>query len=85
MRALQCLLRGNLCRAFAYNPLTALLMPVIAVLGLWWLAGYVRTGGDVILYRVPAWLYAAVLGALFLFGILRNVPLGAFDALRPPV
>lgn len=84
MRALGCLLAGRFREAFASNPLSALLLPCLFVLGLCWLTGWTLTGRDLILWRVPAWIYWTLLAALLLFGILRNIPLLAFDCLRPP-
>ncbi len=83
MRALGHLLHGRLGEAFTANPLSTLLMPPLFALLLRWLIGYAATGRDIVLYRVPAWLCYAVLAALFLFGILRNIPSPLFDCLRP--
>lgn len=83
MRALNALLHGRIGAAFAANPLSTLLLPVLAALGLWWLAGFVLTGRDQVFWRIPARVYYAVLAALLLFGILRNMPLPVFDCLRP--
>lgn len=83
MRAIGCLLTAHIAEAFRYNPLTTLLLPLLALLCLGWLVGFVVSGQDLVLYRVPFWLYMTVLGLLFLFGLLRNIPIPIFDWLRP--
>lgn len=83
MRAIGALLSGHIAEAFRYNPVTAPLLPLLALVCLCWLVGYVIRGEDVILYRIPFWLYMTVLGLLFLFGLLRNIPAAIFDCLRP--
>ena len=68
-RATRALLRGDLVAALDRNALYVAVLPVVAVLALWWL----RTGA------LPAWsrsrpVLPAVLAVAVVFAVLRNLP-----------
>ena len=82
-RATYDLLHGELARAFRSNPL-------FVVLGVPLAAGFIGSLGWTVLraerlaLRVPQWLALAAVALLLVYGIARNIPIAAFDRLRPP-
>lgn len=82
LRAYHQLLRGNPGVALGLNPLTVIAVPAIvyAVASVW-LAGYRGRG-----LPQPRWTNLSGWGlatAVFLFGVVRNVPLHALEWMRP--
>ena len=77
------LLNGDLGAAVASNVFTPLV--ALALAGAWWAwwrhAGGHRTGG--VLDRAPRWASPVLLGAVVVFGVVRNLPIAPFDALAP--
>ncbi len=82
LRALHQLLNGNIGGAFGYNAYTMLAMPFI---------GYSYATGALRVFRLPApapvflphQLIWALLVAIVVFWVLRNVPAGPFVVLTP--
>ena len=82
-RMLHHLLHGDLGTAFAYNPLTFLLVPVALLTAFTWLTRQLG-GPSLWAPRVPArlvWVFVAVVAA---YGVARNVPIGPLQALGLP-
>lgn len=83
-RATHQLLNGRLQRAFRYNPLAMLIgLPLVV----YYLASLVKqtvTGRPLafVLRWPPLIWFVAIL--LVVFGVVRNLPFGVFDLLRPP-
>jgi hypothetical protein len=81
LRALHQLLHGNLVAAFQFNPMLITALPVLA----WW---GVRCGlqaarkQPVSMGMRPFWLWA-LLAAVLVFSVLRNLPGASFALLRP--
>jgi len=71
-RAFHQLLHGNLIAAFRFNPLAILMLP---------LAGYLVIRGDVSTLK-PAGIWALLI-AIVMFGVLRNIPVYPFTLLAP--
>jgi hypothetical protein len=71
-RALHQLLHGNLREAFRLNPLAIASLPVI---------GYFAMHRERVTFK-PDWLWV-LLGAVVMFGILRNIPAYPFTLLAP--
>lgn len=82
LRAYHHLLRGDPGTALGLNPLTVVALPVFAyAVASAWLAGYRGRG-----LPQPRWTNRtgwAVASALAIFGVVRNVPLGALEWMRP--
>lgn len=82
-RAVIALLHGNLGVAFRQNPALIILLPFLIIYGV------VRTVEFILgrESRIDKWispkLLLGVLVLLFLYGILRNLPIAYFDLLRP--
>jgi hypothetical protein len=74
LRAAYSLLHGDLAGAMAMNPLVVLLIvPATLVgLGLMWLGA---AGVRLPAFDVPRWTASVVLGVVFVFWILRNIPM----------
>jgi len=71
-RALHQLLHGNLAAAFRCNPLAILALPWV---------GYLAVRDDHPLLK-PGWQWV-LLGAVVVFGVLRNIPVYPFTLLAP--
>ena len=71
-RALHQLAHGHLAEALGYNPLTVLLLPVIAYL--------VVTRRNPIYRSLTIWV---LVGVVVAFGVLRNIPAYPFTVLAP--
>ena len=82
LRALHQLLHGHPAAAFHLNPLLILSLP----LGLWLLARQIFGGGAqksaVAILNRPPWPWI-LLGAVALFGVVRNLPFPPFAYLSP--
>ena len=72
-RALYSLMHLRFYAALRYNAFAAILLPALGILYLCWAVGYVRTGGDQVMRRIPQWIPWVILAALVLYGILRNL------------
>ena len=70
-RALHALVHGRWGSAWRFNPLAVLALPGLAALAVW---------RKQMPHPAVGW---SVLTIVFLFGILRNIPLESFDVLRP--
>ena len=80
LRALHQLLHGHLVAAFRFNALFVLSIPLVGAYGLRLAcAQAARRPAPSLL---PIWLWTA-LGAMILFGILRNLPFTAFAWMAP--
>ncbi|PSK86553.1 uncharacterized protein DUF2752 [Murinocardiopsis flavida] len=79
MRAVSALTNGDLAGAFAMNPLTMVLLPILAVGWARWLYASLRPGPDPFDSVRPVWLWL-LLGVVLAFWLVRNLPFGAFLA-----
>ena len=81
-RCLHALLHGDLAQAAAYNLLFLLLLPPLLAWGacVWWSlwAGRPAPG-----WRMPPWVFRALLVVVFAFWVLRNLPFPPFNLLAP--
>ncbi len=85
LRALHHVLNGQFTEAWRFNPaMMALGLPVAVayIAFLLWMALRGRRTPVVRLPRMTGW---AVLAALVLYGVLRNIPLAVFEFMRPPM
>lgn len=82
-RAVHSLLNGNIEQAIAWNPITLIVVPILAIALIRSLWSWAWERPLKPMYRNPAWLAAAICTILILFGILRNVPLEPFSRLAP--
>ena len=82
LRALATLMEGDLRGAMAYNPLTVISLPILAVLTFGILSEKVERLPRIKL-RVPPWAVWTLLVAILTFWGLRNVPLYPFVMLAP--
>ena len=82
LRALHQLLNGHLTAAFGLNPLTILALPFVGYAFLSTLV-LAATGRRLPAMVIPvAWIWA-LLGAIILFWVLRNIPIYPFSLLAP--
>jgi hypothetical protein len=83
LRCLHALLHADLRSAVGFNAMTVILLP--AVLTAWLSVGSagIRGRRPVEPWRVPRWMGWAVAGALAVFWVLRNLPVGAFSWMAP--
>ncbi len=72
-RALYSLMHLRFYAALRYNAFAAILLPALGILYLCWAVGYVITGSDQVMRRIPQWIPWTILAALLLYGILRNL------------
>lgn len=82
-RATYDLVHGDFARAFRNNPLFVILgAPLVAVfIGS---LGWTVIRAERIALRVPHWIALGTIVLLIAYGVARNIPIDAFDALRPP-
>ncbi|CAM5778140.1 DUF2752 domain-containing protein [Cellulomonas persica] len=78
LRATHDLAHGDLAAAWAMNPLWVSLVPVVVGLWVWWV---VRAARGRSAPTLPAWSAWALLVAIVVFGVVRNLP--GFSALAP--
>lgn len=77
------LLHGGLGSAWANNPLLVIVgIPLLVGIIISLASASVRS--ELLRVRAPAWIGLAIALALIVYCVLRNIPLPAFDALRPP-
>lgn len=81
-RCLHALLHGQLRQAAAYNLLFLLALPILlfSALRVWYAA---LTGRSLRPRLLPRWLVGLLVGALFAYGIMRNLPVAPFNLLAP--
>jgi hypothetical protein len=72
IRALHQLAHGHFAAAFGCNPLTVLMLPVVAYLGV--------SRRDTPINPILAWV---LVGTVVVFGVLRNIPTYPFTLLAP--
>ena len=75
--------RGHIASAFRQNPVFMTLAPAAALYFAARLLDYVISGKNRIDRHIPDKLLIGIFIILIIFGILRNIPVGAFDCLRP--
>ncbi len=83
-RSVSALVHGDLAQAAAYNVLFVALLPVVAL----WLLLYQLgrwTGWRRLCLRPPDWLFLTLAVVMFVFGVVRNLPLEPFTSLAPHV
>jgi hypothetical protein len=81
-RCCHALVHGDIEQAFAWNPLFVLLLPYFVFAGL--RGAYTMwTGNRLTGYRLPGWGTYAILAALLLYWIARNLPFEPFTFLAP--
>ncbi|MBN2161970.1 MAG: DUF2752 domain-containing protein [Pontiellaceae bacterium] len=79
LRAVHSLLHGDFARAWTMNPLTVMLLPLIAVLA----AEELLLGRHRLTQQIrPAYLWI-LLATFIIFGIIRNLPFYPFTCLAP--
>jgi hypothetical protein len=81
MRAMHFLLTGSIFLSLRCNPLVIFLFPLIIFLLIKWL--YAIFGQKELTFRGLQYIYWGVLVVIVLFFIIRNIPVRAFDFLRP--
>jgi|SRR6516164_1627079 hypothetical protein len=81
LRAVHQLLHGNLSSAFHFNALLVISLPLL----LWFSARFAfKTSRHEPFSCSLKWVWVLITAGI-LFGILRNLPLGPFALLRPPL
>ncbi|MFT5424076.1 MAG: hypothetical protein ACI89L_001868 [Phycisphaerales bacterium] len=84
-RAAHHLLHARVETALGYNPVAVIIGPPVLMIGLWQLGVFACRGrwpGSRV--RLPAWTGWAVLVALLLWSVLRNLPVQAMEWAKPP-
>lgn len=82
LRAIHQLLHGKIAAAFAFNPLTVLVLPFLGYAFLSYIVRMVNGKGFPTIF-IPAIWIRAFLGGVILFAILRNIPVFPFYLLAP--
>ena len=82
-RACYSILHGRFLDAFCYNPLMAVLLPLIGLYVAVRSADWVITGGNHIDRRISVKFLIGVLVVIFVYGVLRNIPAFPFTLLAP--
>ena len=72
LRAVHALAHGDLMTALARNPFVVVALGYVVVAWVLWLERTVR--GRPVRWLAPAWVLYSVLGAILMFGVLRNLP-----------
>ena len=81
-RCVSALLQFDVPQALAYNPLFVLALPLFLYAG--WRSVYsMWTGQRLGPVRMPGWVAWWIVGIVFLYWILRNIPLYPFVLLAP--
>jgi len=80
-RCLHALLNGDPGRAFSFNPLFMVGVPLV---GLWWARGYLRRlRGDGPSKPLPTWALRCIFVTILLYWVARNIPYEPFTLLAP--
>lgn len=82
-RASYSILHGHFWDAFCYNPLMAVLLPLIGLYVAVRSADWMITGGNHIDRRISVKFLIGVLVVIFVYGVLRNIPAFPFTLLAP--
>jgi len=72
LRAVYALAHGDLMTALARNPFVVVALGYVVVAWALWLERTAR--GRPVRWLAPAWVLYSVLGAILMFGVLRNLP-----------
>src|SRR5665647_561353 len=72
LRAVHALAHGDLMTALARNPFVVVALGYVVVAWALWLERTAR--GRPVRWLAPAWVLYSVLGAILMFGVLRNLP-----------
>lgn len=82
-RACYSILHGRFYQAFRYNPLLVLMLPWLGLYyftcGLQWLF----KGRETLSTKIPYWIPAVLLVALYVYAVLRNIDVYPFTVLAP--
>ena len=82
-RACYSILHGRFLDAFCYNPLMTVLLPFIGLYVTVRTLDWVVTGGNHIDHRISVKFLVGVLVVIFVYGVLRNIPVFPFTLLAP--
>lgn len=82
-RACYLLLHGHFVQAFTFNPLMVLLLPLIGCYILVRTVDWMWTGENHIDRKISVRFLIWLLAAIFVYGILRNIPVFPFTLLVP--
>jgi len=84
-RAMFAFMHGELAASWSFNPVFLLLLATLLLAALRWTLLRSFPGRFVAMrsWRFPLWLGWALLAALLLFGVLRNLPWWPFTLLTP--
>ena len=82
-RACYSILHLRFADAFCYNPLMTILLPLIGIYIVARAVGWMITGGNHIDGKISVKLLVWILIVIFIYGILRNIPVFPFNLLAP--
>ena len=82
-RASDSILHGRFADAVCYNPLMTVLLPFIGLYVTVRTLDWVVTGGNHIDCRISVKFLVGVLVVIFVYGVLRNIPVFPFTLLAP--
>ena len=82
MRATHYFITGHFATSLHYNPLVLIVLPLVTYLGLKWFCAIFLHKEIPFPYQTTVYWVIAVI--FIVFFIARNIPLDAFDLLRPP-
>lgn len=82
-RACYSMLHFRFADAFSYNPLMTILLPLIALYIIVRIVDWMLTGGNHIDKRISVRLLVWTLVVIFVYGVLRNIPVFPFTLLAP--
>lgn len=82
-RACYSILHGRFQDAFCYNPLMVILLPLLLLYIVARTLDWVITGGDHVDYKISIRFLVALLILVFVYWIVRNIPVYPFTLLAP--
>ena len=82
-RACYSILHGQFLEAFCYNPLMTVLLPLIGLYIAARALDWMITGGNHIDKKISTKVLMWVLIGIFIYGVLRNIPVFPFTLLAP--
>lgn len=82
-RACYFLLHGKVMQAFSYNPLMVILLPFFCLYAAARTVDWVMTGENHIDGKMNIKMLAGILIIIFLYGVIRNIPVFPFTLLAP--